>query len=169
MPVGIPAWPAKRPLHGALDKVHHLRRRPLGTRFQKCTDVFRADRSLRSRLSTGPHTEPRLKGAFLGRWSNPLPSCETVWLAWDPEDRRSAATGLRIDLRRGPLGASCLRGLARSSAVIAYRVSWFFPPGAALVLRPTLKRSRVSGSFLLDFLDRRAQNITTGCAKVHSV
>jgi hypothetical protein len=29
MPVGIPAWQAKRLLHGALDKVHHLRRRPL--------------------------------------------------------------------------------------------------------------------------------------------
>ena len=28
MPVGIPAWQAKRLLHGALDKVHHLRRRP---------------------------------------------------------------------------------------------------------------------------------------------
>ena len=29
MPVGIPAWQAKRLLHGALDKMHHLRRRPL--------------------------------------------------------------------------------------------------------------------------------------------
>ena len=29
MPVGIPAWQAKRLLHAALDKVHHLRRRPL--------------------------------------------------------------------------------------------------------------------------------------------
>jgi DNA primase len=29
MPVGIPAWQAKRLLHGALDTVHHLRRGPL--------------------------------------------------------------------------------------------------------------------------------------------
>jgi hypothetical protein len=32
MPVGIPAWQAKRLLHGALDKVRHLRRRPLDGR-----------------------------------------------------------------------------------------------------------------------------------------
>jgi hypothetical protein len=32
MPVGIPAWQAKRLLHGALDKAHNLRR---GTRFFK--------------------------------------------------------------------------------------------------------------------------------------
>src|ERR1019366_9869822 len=29
MPAGIPTWQAKSLLHGALDKVHHLRRRPL--------------------------------------------------------------------------------------------------------------------------------------------
>jgi hypothetical protein len=28
MPVGIPAWQAKRLLHGTLDKVRHLSRRP---------------------------------------------------------------------------------------------------------------------------------------------
>src|ERR1035441_8227022 len=30
MPVGIPAWQAERLLHGALDKVRHLSRSPLG-------------------------------------------------------------------------------------------------------------------------------------------
>jgi hypothetical protein len=31
MPAGIPAWQAKRLLHGALHKMHHLRRRPLAS------------------------------------------------------------------------------------------------------------------------------------------
>ena len=31
MPVAMPAWQAKRLLHGALDIVHHLRRRPLAS------------------------------------------------------------------------------------------------------------------------------------------
>ena len=42
MPVGIPAWQAKRLLHGALHKVHHLRRRPLGLQVLLLVSLLKA-------------------------------------------------------------------------------------------------------------------------------
>ena len=45
----------------------------LSTHVRNYGDVFRPDRSLRSRLGMRPHTEPRLKGAVVGLVIDTLP------------------------------------------------------------------------------------------------
>ena len=91
MPVRIPAWRARRPLYGALDNAHHLRRRPLAVSLIR---------------QTSPKQYSRLAPRFAAPVASPAPiagpGCEwsTSLLRLRAQLRHAHQPGMSLSIQR---------------------------------------------------------------------